>query len=88
MQIPLELVGKESPLDRFCVILKGKEKVFFDSAVPHYEDAANSLLVVDHTIQLEGQSHRFHASFTVENWTNIILIPEKGFRKYIYSADA
>ena len=55
MQIPENLLGSESPLDRFCVILKGKEKVYFGSVVPHYEDADNSLLVVDHTIDLEGQ---------------------------------
>ena len=59
MQIPENLLGSESPLDRFCVILKGKEKVYFGRSVPHYEDADNSLLVVDHTIDLEGQSQGF-----------------------------
>ena len=64
MQIPENLLGSESPLDRFCVILKGKEKVYFGRSVPHYEDADNSLLVVDHTIDLEGQSQGF---FTQKN---------------------
>ena len=55
MQIPEELIPKERSLDRFCVILKGKEKIFSDSVVPMYQDAENSMLIVDHTFDLEGQ---------------------------------
>ena len=55
MQIPSEIIPKERSLDRFCIILKGKEKIFSDSVVPMYQDAENSMLIVDHTFDLEGQ---------------------------------
>ena len=58
--------SQENSLDRFCVILKGREKVVFERAPPMYKDAASSLLAVNHKFDLEGQVTGFDMHINME----------------------